>query len=93
MQAECFPDHEGATGKMPTAEDNAASWEPQCPVTRTEQRQVGTDVEGLCRGKDRKLHFLSGWVAVNARTLLPSPSVARGPVETAAVIYRFLFSL
>ena len=63
------------------------------PVIRTEHRQVGTYAEGLCRGKNRKPHFLSGWVAVNATTLLPSPSVARVPVETAVVIYTFLFSL
>lgn len=35
--------------------------------------------------------MLSGWDAVNARTLLPSPSVAWLPVEMAGVIYRFLF--
>lgn len=93
MQAEWSPEREGAAGKMPTAEGNTASWEPQCPVIRTEQRQVGTDLECLCRRKTQKPRFLSGWVAVNARALLPSPSVARLPVETAGVIYRFLFSL
>lgn len=93
MQAEWSPDHAGPTGKMPTAADHTVSWEPQCTAIRTEQRQAGTDLECLCLCKNWKPHLLSGGVAVNARTLLPSLSVAWLPVEMPEVIYRFLFSL
>lgn len=64
---------------MPTAGRNEASWGAQVDCHKDRTKAGWDRLRSFVPMEELEGYFLSGWVAVNAGTLLPSPSVAWPP--------------